>query len=184
MRQSQRRKLPLCGARNRNREGNCRRPAGWGTDHPGVGRCKLHGGCSLRGKDHPGYVHGAYVKPPAFLNPEELQDFEEFKQRALEIGPTEEELALMYRVLKAATGSETVPLVVGANVLVSLATARAKYKTVAEGVQLSISFEQAEIADLLERVGTLAARFIPEAQLEAFAAELQGLQTECRTGGD
>ena len=25
-------------------EGTCRRPAGWGTDHVGIGTCKLHGG--------------------------------------------------------------------------------------------------------------------------------------------
>lgn len=38
-----RKKLPVCGASNR--EGQpCQRPAGWGTDHPGEGRCKLHGG--------------------------------------------------------------------------------------------------------------------------------------------
>lgn len=24
----------------------CKRPAGWGTEHAGVGRCKLHGGCT------------------------------------------------------------------------------------------------------------------------------------------
>jgi hypothetical protein len=34
----------ICGARKRQGEGTCRRPAGWGTDHVGVGRCKLHGG--------------------------------------------------------------------------------------------------------------------------------------------
>jgi hypothetical protein len=33
-----------CGAKKRQGEGFCKRPAGWGTDHPGVGRCKLHGG--------------------------------------------------------------------------------------------------------------------------------------------
>ena len=33
-----------CGAKKRQGEGNCTRPAGWGTDHAGVGRCKLHGG--------------------------------------------------------------------------------------------------------------------------------------------
>ena len=38
----------LCGAKSR--QGTpCRRPAGWGTDHPGTGRCKLHGGCSPGG---------------------------------------------------------------------------------------------------------------------------------------
>ena len=33
----------LCGARKKN-GGTCKRPAGWGTDHAGQGRCKLHGG--------------------------------------------------------------------------------------------------------------------------------------------
>jgi hypothetical protein len=33
-----------CGAKKRQGEGTCARPAGWGTSHPGVGRCKLHGG--------------------------------------------------------------------------------------------------------------------------------------------
>lgn len=34
----------FCGRPTRQREGNCERPAGWGTDHPGDGPCKLHGG--------------------------------------------------------------------------------------------------------------------------------------------
>lgn len=33
-----------CGAKKRQGEGNCTRPAGWGTDHVGQGRCKLHFG--------------------------------------------------------------------------------------------------------------------------------------------
>lgn len=40
-----RRGNPKCGAKKRQGEGNCARPAGWGTDHPGAGQCKLHGGC-------------------------------------------------------------------------------------------------------------------------------------------
>lgn len=35
-----------CGARKKRGQGNCRRPAGWGTEHLGSGRCKLHGGAS------------------------------------------------------------------------------------------------------------------------------------------
>lgn len=34
----------FCGGKKRQGEGFCTRPAGWGTDHVGVGRCKLHGG--------------------------------------------------------------------------------------------------------------------------------------------
>ncbi|GAA2946137.1 MULTISPECIES: hypothetical protein [Streptomyces] len=33
-----------CGAKKRQGEGTCTRPAGWGTKHAGTGCCKLHGG--------------------------------------------------------------------------------------------------------------------------------------------
>lgn len=42
-----------CGGKNRGKvsedvgeEAYCDRPAGWGTDHPGIGRCKWHGGAA------------------------------------------------------------------------------------------------------------------------------------------
>ena len=41
-----------CGAKTRAGT-PCQRPAGWGTDHAGEGRCKLHGGSSLK-------THGRY----------------------------------------------------------------------------------------------------------------------------
>lgn len=50
-----------CGAKTRSGT-PCRRPAGWGTDHPGEGRCKLHGGASLKGHLHPRYKHGRYAQ--------------------------------------------------------------------------------------------------------------------------
>ncbi len=34
----------FCAANKRQQEGTCRRPAGYGTSHPGIGRCKYHGG--------------------------------------------------------------------------------------------------------------------------------------------
>jgi len=40
---AKRQALPLCGAANRNKK-PCQHPAGWGTDYPGEGRCKNHGG--------------------------------------------------------------------------------------------------------------------------------------------
>lgn len=33
-----------CNARKTGGEGYCQHEAGWGTDHPGAGRCKFHGG--------------------------------------------------------------------------------------------------------------------------------------------
>ncbi len=38
-----------CGGKKKQGEGLCTRPAGWGTDHVGAGRCKLHGGCAPSG---------------------------------------------------------------------------------------------------------------------------------------
>jgi len=35
----------VCGALNRNGQ-MCKQAAGYGTDHPGAGRCKLHSGCT------------------------------------------------------------------------------------------------------------------------------------------
>lgn len=44
---AQRQKLPICGATNRQGK-PCQRPAGHGTDHPGDGRCRLHGGVTQK----------------------------------------------------------------------------------------------------------------------------------------
>lgn len=38
------RESPKCGGKLRQSDGLCRRPAGAGTPHKGIGRCKLHGG--------------------------------------------------------------------------------------------------------------------------------------------
>jgi len=37
--------ITKCGAKKRQGEGFCTQASGWGTDHVGRGRCKLHGGC-------------------------------------------------------------------------------------------------------------------------------------------
>lgn len=50
----------ICGAETRD-GGECQRPAGWGTDHVGEGRCKQHGGASPSGEDHGQYEHGGFA---------------------------------------------------------------------------------------------------------------------------
>lgn len=47
-----------CNARTKGRTAYCSNRAGFGTDHPGEGRCKLHGGSSLSGVNHGMYKHG------------------------------------------------------------------------------------------------------------------------------
>ncbi|MFW5987868.1 MAG: hypothetical protein ACOCQA_00345 [bacterium] len=45
----------ICGAKTKGSGEPCQKPAGWGTDHVGVGKCKLHGGASP-------IKHGFYSK--------------------------------------------------------------------------------------------------------------------------
>lgn len=54
----------VCGATTSQKGTPCQQPAGWGTDHVGEGRCKLHGGSNTGPKDASGNKnarkHGAY----------------------------------------------------------------------------------------------------------------------------
>jgi hypothetical protein len=48
-------KPPFCGGKLHQGEGTCTQPPGWGTSHPGHGRCKLHGGstpASVKAAEH------------------------------------------------------------------------------------------------------------------------------------
>ena len=52
----------ICGAKTKSRDGVCQLRAGWGTDHLGEGKCKLHGGASTgppKGNKN-ARKHGAY----------------------------------------------------------------------------------------------------------------------------
>jgi len=50
-----------CGATNREGE-PCSLPAGWGTDHVGEGRCRIHGGSAgaPTGRDNGAFEHGLF----------------------------------------------------------------------------------------------------------------------------
>ncbi|MEA3401317.1 MAG: HGGxSTG domain-containing protein [Armatimonadota bacterium] len=69
--------MRTCGAKTR-RGTPCKQPAGWGTDHPGEGRCKLHGGASPRGRDHPSFKHGRWSR---YIGKSEQEEYEEFCRR-------------------------------------------------------------------------------------------------------
>lgn len=56
---------PRCGARNRQ-GAPCQAPAIRGKT-----RCRLHGGRSLAGREHPNYKHGNYTKE-AFIERSEV----------------------------------------------------------------------------------------------------------------
>lgn len=51
-----------CGAKTRA-GGACQRPSGWGTDHAGYGRCKLHGGSTVNGRKQGQRLRLSAVQP-------------------------------------------------------------------------------------------------------------------------
>lgn len=50
-----------CGGKKRNGSGLCTQAAGWGTDHPGFGKCKLHGGSVPNGVKAAANEEGRYL---------------------------------------------------------------------------------------------------------------------------
>ena len=84
--------MTVCGARTRTSGGECGRPAGWGTDHVGEGRCKLHGGSS-HGRP---MVHGRYSLAHRSSLAEKAQRFREDPAP----GDLSEELVLMRALLQ------------------------------------------------------------------------------------
>jgi len=62
----------VCGAKKRDRgpgqkRGRCLLAAGWGTDHPGIGKCKFHGGST------PNHIKAAAGEQLAVLLGEEIE---------------------------------------------------------------------------------------------------------------
>lgn len=54
-----------CNARRTNGSGNlCRRYAGQGTEHPGIGQCSKHGGCTQSANQHAAKIREAKILGP------------------------------------------------------------------------------------------------------------------------
>ena len=51
-----------CGSKRKNGRPPCRNVAGFRTDHPGMGRCFLHGGNIPAGPENANWRHGLYAK--------------------------------------------------------------------------------------------------------------------------
>lgn len=64
----------VCGAKTRSGS-PCQQVAGWGTDHVGTGRCKLHGGAST-GRP---IIHGKYSVTYKQTLMDKAEQFEQFR---------------------------------------------------------------------------------------------------------
>jgi hypothetical protein len=84
----------LCDAKTRS-GGTCRHQAGWGTDHPGTGRCKLHGGAS----NGPGPGNKNAVKHGVYETVVR-ERLDETQQLIFDAIPADESLALELRILR------------------------------------------------------------------------------------
>lgn len=59
-----------CGAKTRS-GGKCGRPKGWGTEHPGTGHCKFHGGSTPSGQKHAAKELGLIMGAQMDIEPHE-----------------------------------------------------------------------------------------------------------------
>lgn len=59
------------------RAGGCGQAAGWGTDHVGVGACKLHGGRNGRGRNSNAFKHGLFSD---YLDEEDRETIDELDE--------------------------------------------------------------------------------------------------------
>ena len=174
-----------CGAKAKSTGAPCKRPAGWGTGHVGKGRCRTHGGASLRGADSATFKHGRYSK---HLSPSELVDFAEFKAR---LGPQldfEEELLIgLFRGYRQIAEGFQIPITVkGELVMVDpdpryilqcmdLATkCMERLRQAREGVTVNVRISCEQVRKLLEVIGRGIATHVKDpAEQEALMGEIE-----------
>lgn len=94
---------PCCGAHGRQRNRPCANPPGFRTDHPGIGRCFLHGG-----RNQP--KHGRYSVVLKQIVKEQFADVYERERSTPDIANLRDEIALLRTMLSA-----TSDLVTGTN---------------------------------------------------------------------
>jgi hypothetical protein len=101
-------KKNICGAKAKSTGKKCQRSAGWGTDHPGSGRCRLHGGASTGPKTQEGkkkaaansLKHGAYSDK--LLNDQEKEIYDLLWDNTIEKYKLDDDNALHMSVLNRA----------------------------------------------------------------------------------
>jgi len=159
-----------CGAKTRAGT-PCRRPAGWGTDHVGVGRCKLHGGSQHRGPQSAHFKHGLYCR---YLPPKMDERAEQVPVTLEDLGSgIEEAVGIIHWARELATGPGSTPPLMVINALLNAIEAKQRVKKLAEDVdptplQAEIIAQLAgELMDAIERAG------IPESYRKRLAEELR-----------
>lgn len=72
---------PFCGAKRHSHPGmTCKQPAGFRTDHPGEGRCRYHGGCSV-------VKHGRYSTITHMRVQQHMAELAKYETNVLDLEP-------------------------------------------------------------------------------------------------
>ena len=163
----------------------CKRPAGWGTDHVGEGRCKLHAGCSLRGIQHPNFKTGEHSK---YFDPSSIMGFDEWRES---IGPAlameEDILAMMFVVRESVLKGEPVvymtkdgPVEMNPTAeyvgrcMEQVSRAAEKLWHHREGVTVNVRVSNDEVRVLLEVIGRAIGKHVSsKAEREAVMGEIE-----------
>jgi hypothetical protein len=165
----------------------CRKPAGWGTDHVGQGRCRLHGGASLRGRASPSFKHGLYSK---YLTEEETVDFEEFKQRFDPCSLDEEVLMAGFRFSQLCEPQHAECPQCGGEVTVPtdpslffkafdvLTRGKLRHRELAEGVRVAVDLNFGEFEELLRLIAEAIGKVVSDHDERAkLSGEIRRLAT-------
>lgn len=161
----------------------CQLPAGWGTDHPGEGRCKLHGGRTPRGADSPHFKHGQRSK---YFDPSSIVGFEEWREQ---IGPEleleEDLLAMMYVAREALLKREPITVMTAngpmqirpepdylTRCMERMARAAEKLWQKRDGITIRHEFTDRDMERKLEQIGAAIAEHVsdPEEREAVMAA--------------
>lgn len=156
-----------CDARTRSGTA-CQRPAGWGTDHAGTGRCKLHGGGSA----------GAPIKHGIYS----AKHHERLAARIREHGSNphpkglEEELALCRALLAEFLDRFTRdPSADEIDRIGDMAERIARIADRAARIDNQTALTAAELTLLQARFADLALKYVPVEERAAFADDLRAL---------
>lgn len=178
-------KKHLCGAKTRSGD-KCKHEAGWGTDHVGTGRCRLHGGCSPKGPDSPQFKHGERSK---YFDVTQIEGFAEWKER--QVGPAfdleDDMLALIYMTREMLLKNKPVPIKVGKEIMFLVADPA--YLTLCldriskvwerivkrhEGETVYVKLAQPQVEAAFRAMGEAVARHVSDPnEAEALRADLE-----------
>ncbi|MGE7437956.1 hypothetical protein [Kitasatospora sp. NPDC001175] len=144
---------PICGAKTRQ-DGSaeyCGLPAGWGSNHPGTGRCKLHGGKTITQR----------VKEDRIRVDREARAI----LAELDVAPVDDPLTALMQLAGQVLAWQT-----ATSALVNQLGAEIRYEGVAGGEQLRAEVQLYERAmDRAEKVLSSIARLNIEERLAAIA---------------